>query len=112
MVLGEERVGVRGGGSGLRRRSSAHRRDDNHHEITDALTAAGWLVADTSQVGNGFPDLIAIRHGLVEFIEVKDGSKPPSKRRLSSDEQVTALQFAQAGKRIRVIETVEQAVSL
>ena len=95
-----------------RGRASQHRRDDNHKAIVAALEAAGWHVEDTSQVGCGFPDLIAIKHGLVEFIEVKDGAKPPSARKLTTQEELKALRFAAAGRKIRVIETIDQAVSL
>lgn len=95
-----------------RHRANAHRRDDNHKAIVEALRAAGWHVEDTSQVGGGFPDLVAMKHGLVEFLEVKDGSKVPSARKLSPQEALKAMQFAAFGRKIRVIETVEQAVSL
>lgn len=96
----------------MRRRQSAHRRDDNHAAVKQALEANGWYVADTSQVGKGFPDLVALKCGQVEFIEVKDGSKRPSERKLSPQEELMAMRFHAAGKRILVIETVDQAVSL
>jgi hypothetical protein len=86
--------------------------DANHAAIREALRKSGWHVEDTSAVGNGFPDLVAIRFGQVEFIEVKDGAKVKSARRLTAREEVVALKFAAAGKRVRVIETIEQAVNL
>jgi hypothetical protein len=39
------------------------------------------------QVGRGFPDLAVGCNGLNLLIEVKDGSKCPSARRLTADEQ-------------------------
>lgn len=86
--------------------------DANHAAIRDALRANGWHVEDTARLGGGFPDLVAIRHGIVEFIEIKDGRKPPSKRQLTPLEQVTVLKFHAAGKRILVLESVDQAKEL
>jgi len=46
----------------------------------------GVSVHDTAQLGAGFPD-IAIGLGKVNvLIEIKDGSKPPSARKLTPDE--------------------------
>lgn len=86
--------------------------DANHADIREALRKAGWHVEDTFKLGNGFPDLVAIKHGRVEFIEVKDGRKSPSARKLTEDEQALANRFAAAGKWVHVIESVEQAVRL
>lgn len=90
----------------------AARQDANHGAIVEAFQKAGWHVEDMSGVGNGFPDLIAIKHGRVAFIEVKDGQKSPSRRRLTPDEEAKATEFAAAGAWIHVIESVEQALRL
>lgn len=95
-----------------RYRQDAHRRDDNHREIADALEAAGWFVLDTSQAGNGCPDLFAAKGGVLVPIEVKDGAKKPSLRKLSEKEQKVHAAFAAKGVTVAVIETVEQAVGL
>lgn len=47
------------------------KRDSNHPEIRKALTVAGWSVAETHMVGQGFPDLVAGKHGVTILIEVK-----------------------------------------
>lgn len=68
----------------------AARVDANQAEIVKALRDAGCSVKDTSAVGGGFPDLVVCaptyphRHYL---LEVKDGKKPPSERRLTPDQQ-------------------------
>lgn len=68
----------------------AARTDANHSDIRDGLRQIpGVSVADTSAVGKGFPDLVvaykakdsAYRHTVL--LEVKDGNKPPSKRKLT-----------------------------
>lgn len=67
----------------------AARTDDNHSEIVDALRDAGCWVLDLSAVGNGCPDLLV--HGPVHawhfvMLEIKDGSKSPSRRKLTPDQ--------------------------
>ncbi len=42
---------------------------------------------DMSRLGGGAPDLAAGYGGLVLFIEVKDGAKPPSARKLTKAQQ-------------------------
>lgn len=41
-----------------------------------------------SHLGHGFPDLVVERGRQVRFVEVKDGSKPPSAQNLTDDEKV------------------------
>lgn len=58
--------------------------DDNHREVKKALLSVpGVTVADTAGAGNGFPDLVVGFRGRNYLIEIKDGDKPPSKRRLT-----------------------------
>lgn len=62
----------------------AARVDDNHNDIKDALLSVpGVTVADTAGAGNGFPDLVVGFRGANYLIEVKDGSKIPSKQKLT-----------------------------
>ena len=61
--------------------------DDNQAEIVDALRAVGASVAVTSAQHKGFPDLVVGYMGKTFLLEVKDGSKPPSARRLTSDQE-------------------------
>lgn len=41
----------------------------------------------TAAIGDGFPDLAVGWRGVTYLLEVKDGSKPKSKRTLTPDEQ-------------------------
>ena len=61
--------------------------DDNQAEIVAALRRAGCSVCILSGVGNGCPDLSVGLRGVTYLLEVKDGSKCPSKRRLTAGEQ-------------------------
>jgi hypothetical protein len=62
------------------------RKDANHNNISDLFIAAGCSVADTSQLGNGFPDMVVGLCGINVLVEVKDGDKSPSKQKLTEDE--------------------------
>jgi hypothetical protein len=57
--------------------------DDNQRQIVDALRRVGCSVWSLAGVGKGFPDLAVGFRGRNLFLEVKDGSKPPCKRRLT-----------------------------
>lgn len=61
--------------------------DSNQREIVKVFRQCGYSVAHTHMVGRGFPDLVIGKHGMNYLIEIKDGSKPPSRRKLTDDEQ-------------------------
>lgn len=61
--------------------------DDNQAEIVKALRDAGASVAVTSAQHKGFPDLVVGYKGKTFLLEVKDGAKPPSARRLTADQE-------------------------
>ena len=63
------------------------RTDTNQTEIVKALRAVGASVAVTSSLGKGFPDLVVGWQGRNYLLEVKDGTLPPSRTRLTPDEQ-------------------------
>jgi hypothetical protein len=61
--------------------------DTNQTKIVEALRQVGASVAVTSHVGAGFPDIVVGYRDVNYLFEIKDGSKPPSRRRLTDDEQ-------------------------
>ena len=64
----------------------AARIDDNHTEIVKAFEAAGATVKSVAQL-KGFVDLVVGIHCRNGLVEIKDGSKPPSARKLTEAEQ-------------------------
>ncbi len=68
----------------------AARIDENQPALVKELRQAGYRVAVTSALGDGFPDLV-VRHPndqtALRLCEVKDPAKIPSKRKLTPDEQ-------------------------
>lgn len=65
----------------------AARVDDNQADIVEALVRAGIWVQSTAALGNGFPDLITCHRRVFRLLEVKDGRRPPSGRRLTPLEE-------------------------
>lgn len=61
--------------------------DANQAAIVRTLRQAGASVQPIHMVGSGTPDLLVGYRGLNFVLEVKDGSKPPSARRLTPDER-------------------------
>src|SRR5689334_18553459 len=61
--------------------------DQNHTAVVRALRAVGASVSSTAAVGGGFPDLVVGFRGVNYALEVKDGSRIPSRRKLNALEQ-------------------------
>jgi Holliday junction resolvase len=60
--------------------------DANQEQVVSALRAAGVRVLSLAAVGKGVPDLLCSFRGLLILLEVKDGQKPPSARKLTPDQ--------------------------
>ena len=60
--------------------------DANQDQIVEALRTAGATVQTLAAIGKGVPDLLVGHRGKTILIEVKDGRKPPSERRLTEDQ--------------------------
>lgn len=60
--------------------------DANHEQVVSALRAAGATVQSLAGVGKGVPDLLVGFQGKTLLMEVKDGKKTPSERRLTEDQ--------------------------
>jgi hypothetical protein len=61
--------------------------DANQSEIVAYARALGFSVAVTAKLGQGFPDIVMGKNGINYMVEIKDGKKPPSQRKLSEPEQ-------------------------
>jgi len=60
--------------------------DKNQATLVKQLRDGGRTVITLQSVGNGCPDLLVGYKGVNYLLEVKDGSKPPSKRKLTPDQ--------------------------
>lgn len=61
--------------------------DGNQNEIVRQLREMGVSVHSTAPLGRGFPDIICGTRKKNFLFEIKDPAQPPSKRRLTDDEQ-------------------------
>lgn len=82
--------------------------DDNQREIVDALEKIGCSVTSLAAVGKGCPDIIVGYLGSNYLLEIKDGSKPPSKRGLTEDQEKWHLHWE---GQVAVVKNVEEAIA-
>jgi Holliday junction resolvase len=64
----------------------AARIDANHEQVVLALRTAGATVQSLAATGKGVPDLLVGFQGKTLLMEIKDGRKAPSERRLTEDQ--------------------------
>ena len=90
----------------------ARRVDGNHAEIVRALEQIGVGVLDTSAMGDGFCDIVTFKAGVIRHVEIKNGERPPSARKLTIA-QVRAHELARVhGCMIHVVTCVDEALRL
>lgn len=88
-----------------------NRLDSNHKDLIAALRVAGAAVVDmTGDPSIGFDLLVGFR-GKLYAAEVKDGSKPASKRRLTEGEQKRLEDLKRVNVRLHIWETATQALA-
>lgn len=81
--------------------------DSNQAEIVAGLRKIGASVQLLHMVGGGCPDALVGWRGMNTLLEIKDGEKPPSARKLT-DDQVDW--HADWRGQVTVVETLEQAI--
>lgn len=83
--------------------------DANHQQIVAALQKMGASVQSLAAVGQGVPDLLVGFQGETHLLEIKDGQKPPSARRLT-DQQVVWHE-SWRGKPVNIVDSVDAAIA-
>jgi hypothetical protein len=83
--------------------------DANHHEIIEALRRVGCTVRSLASVGRGCPDVLVGRAGSNWLLEIKDGAKPPSARKLTPDEQAF---FNSWRGQVALVASVQEALDI
>ena len=87
----------------------AAKRDFNHAAVVKALRHVGCKVLDLGAVGDGCPDLLVGWQGRLSLLEVKDGDKPPSARKLTPDQE--EFHKAWLGLPVFIVENEEAAIA-
>ena len=88
----------------------AARIDANHEQVVSALRAAGASVQSLAGVGKGVPDLLVGFQGKTLLMEVKDGRKTPSERRLTDDQ--IKWHCAWRGGPLAIVDGVDAALRM
>ena len=84
--------------------------DANQSAITKALRGVGAFVQVLSMVGDGCVDLLVAYRNRWYVIEVKDGAKPPSERKLTDKEREWHEKASRCAP-VFIAETVEDALA-
>lgn len=88
----------------------ARNKDLNHAEVVAAFRALGCDVTTMESGRAGVPDLLVGVAGVDQQVEVKDGRKVPSARRLSPAQVEYAATWR--GRRVALVECAEDCVGV
>ena len=81
--------------------------DANQSEVTKALRKIGCSVQHLHAVGKGTPDLLVGYKGNNYLLEIKDGEKPESARKLTPEQ--TIWHFDWKGQ-VAIVTSVQEAI--
>lgn len=86
------------------------KKDGNHREIVAYFRQCGAIVDDVSDLAGLGYDIILSAYGVGPvLVEIKDGSKPPSERRLTESEEAAQARW---GAKFAVVSSIEEARGL
>lgn len=88
------------------------RQDANHHEIADAFRKLGCSFLSMSALGDGAPDGLVGWGGICIPIEIKDGNKPPSARKLTDAQEEFHQKWTGGMRLVDGMEAVLETVAL
>lgn len=90
----------------------AARIDDNHAAIVAALRACGASVQSLAAVGNGCPDLLVGFRGENHLLEVKDGKKSLSRRRMTEMQNGWHARWSGSARMVDSIDAALDAIGV
>lgn len=83
--------------------------DANQPELVRAMRRLGCSWRSTHEIPGALDGIIGVA-GIDQRIEIKDGAKPPSERKLTDAEQVEIEGWR--GRKIVVVEDTDQLIAL
>jgi len=86
----------------------AARKDENHKEISKTFSKLGWSVLDISNLKN-CADLVVGKRKHTIIIEIKNGSNPPSRQKLTTGEESF---HAKWNGDIRIVNCIQDVIDL
>ena len=84
--------------------------DANQAEVVAAFRKFGCSVQVLSMVGKGVPDLLVGHAGVNHLVEVKDGRRPPSERKLTPDQDQWHKTWR--GEKPEIVESLDDVTRL
>ena len=87
----------------------AARTDGNQAMVVHALRSIGASVQHLHYVGGGCPDILVGYRGVNYLMEIKDGSKPPSARKLTPKEKAWHENWRGS---VHVVLSAEEAINI
>ena len=88
----------------------AARTDANHTDVVEMFRHMGCSVFSLAGVGDGCPDLLVGYLSVTHLIEIKDGDKSPSRRKLTDDEAEWHASWL--GRPVNIVESPAEANEL
>ena len=89
----------------------ARRTDSNHAEIVAGLRQCGVAVLDLHALPGALDALCGFR-GRLTLLEIKDGAKSASRKRLTPAELATVELFALHGCSVAVVDSLDAALKV
>lgn len=86
--------------------------DANQSLIVRDLKRAGAFVQSLAVIGRGCPDILVLFRGDAYVMEIKDGSQPPSKQRLTPLEKEWHKQALDAHYHVPIVKTSTEALQI
>ncbi len=86
-----------------------HGRDANHAPVMAKFRELCPVVEDHSQGDHGYDAIIRTSRGVVYVVEIKDGKRPPSQRRLTDNEKAAMSRW---GWQFALVESERDAERL
>lgn len=83
--------------------------DTNQAAVVSVLRQMGCSVLSLANLGKGVPDLLVSRCGKLILVEVKDGEKSPSGRKLTPDQCEFKMKW---NSEIYIVTSEKEAVDL
>ncbi len=87
------------------------KKDDNHGEITKEFIRLGAGVKDVSSLPD-FVDILVTFGGVTVAVEIKDGEKAPSARKLTQGEEKIKEYWVGSGGKWALVESLEHVRGL
>jgi hypothetical protein len=86
--------------------------DDNHADLVRLWRDMGAVVLPLASVGDGVPDVLVGWRCAWIAVEIKDGSKPPSRRKLTPAQVLLHGEIKRAGLPLAIVTNEDEALAI